>query len=103
MRRFLIFYYEDRRNDLIFDQIKIKEERLMPPSGFNKKAVGGLLQFVDGCYEDLLEAICSDESLPAEAKARVKEIMNHERSQIGKAVAALHIDDDGKLVKRTKT
>ncbi|MBI1746443.1 MAG: hypothetical protein HYR55_07625 [Acidobacteria bacterium] len=26
----------------------------MPPSGFNEKAIRGLLQFVEGCYEDLL-------------------------------------------------
>lgn len=27
----------------------------MPPSGFNKKAVEGLLVFLEGCYEDLMK------------------------------------------------
>ncbi len=27
----------------------------MPPSGFNEKAIEGLLLFVEGCYEDLLK------------------------------------------------
>ena len=27
----------------------------MPPSGFNKRAIQGLLEFVEGCYEDLLK------------------------------------------------
>ncbi len=29
----------------------------MPPSGFNKKAVNGLLTFIEACYEDLLKEI----------------------------------------------
>ena len=29
----------------------------MPPSGFNQKAINGLLTFVQACYEDLLEEI----------------------------------------------
>jgi hypothetical protein len=29
----------------------------MPPSGFNEKAILGLLQFVEGCYDDLLKKI----------------------------------------------
>ena len=28
----------------------------MPPSGFNQKAIKGLLVFLEGCYEDLLKA-----------------------------------------------
>lgn len=27
----------------------------MPPFGFNKKAVEGLLIFLEGCYEDLMK------------------------------------------------
>lgn len=27
----------------------------MPPSGFNKKAIEGLLVFLEGCYEDLMK------------------------------------------------
>lgn len=29
----------------------------MPPSGFSQKAINGLLMFVEGCYEDLLQEI----------------------------------------------
>lgn len=29
----------------------------MPPSGFSQKAISGLLLFVEGCYEDLLQEI----------------------------------------------
>ena len=29
----------------------------MPPSGFNQKAINGLLIFVKECYEDLLKEI----------------------------------------------
>jgi len=29
----------------------------MPPSGFSQKAINGLLQFVESCYEDLLQEI----------------------------------------------
>ena len=29
----------------------------MPPSGFNEKAINGLLEFVEGCYDDLLKKI----------------------------------------------
>ena len=31
----------------------IRKGRVMPPSGFNEKAIVGLLQFVEGCYDDL--------------------------------------------------
>jgi hypothetical protein len=35
----------------------------MPPSGFNEKAVYGLLQFVEGCYDDLLKKLEADPQL----------------------------------------
>jgi hypothetical protein len=31
----------------------------MPPSGFNEKAIKGLLVFISECYEDLLKEIDS--------------------------------------------
>ena len=31
----------------------------MPPSGFNEKAVRGLLEFLGACYEDLLKGLDS--------------------------------------------
>ena len=39
----------------------------MPPSGFNEKAIVGLLQFVEGCYDDLLEKIRTTPNLTVEA------------------------------------
>ncbi len=38
----------------------------MPPSGFNEKAIRGLLQFVEGCYEDLLVKVRNTPDLPVE-------------------------------------
>lgn len=38
----------------------------MPPSGFNEKAIVGLLQFVEGCYDDLLKKIRANPSLTIE-------------------------------------
>jgi len=35
----------------------------MPPSGFNEKAILGLLQFVEGCYDDLQKLLKADKSL----------------------------------------
>jgi hypothetical protein len=38
----------------------------MPPSGFNEKAITGLLQFVEGCYDDLQKLLKADPSLTLE-------------------------------------
>lgn len=38
----------------------------MPPSGFNEKAILGLLQFVEGCYDDLLKKIRATPGLTIE-------------------------------------
>lgn len=38
----------------------------MPPSGFNEKAIVGLLQFVEGCYDDLLKKIRATPGLTIE-------------------------------------
>ena len=32
----------------------------MPPSGFNEKAIRGLLQFLEGCYEDLQRKLAAN-------------------------------------------
>ena len=40
---------------LIKSQILQLMGEFMPPSGFNKKAVEGLLVFLEGCYEDLMK------------------------------------------------
>jgi hypothetical protein len=38
----------------------------VPPSGFNEKAIVGLLQFVEGCYDDLLKKIRANPGLTIE-------------------------------------
>jgi hypothetical protein len=35
----------------------------MPPSGFNEKAIKGLLEFLEGCYEDLQRKLASNPGL----------------------------------------
>lgn len=67
----------------------------MPPSGFNKKAIRGLLQFTEGCYEDLEKEVKSGKHKDFKAAIR------YERRQIKKALAKLHIDKKGNLVERT--
>lgn len=67
----------------------------MPPSGFNKKAVEGALVFIRGCYEDLLQEVRDGKHPSPEAA------IEYEISQIGKALAKLHIDKDGNPVERT--
>ncbi len=46
----------------------------MPPSGFNEKAIRGLLQFIEGCYEDLQRKIQSGTSLESAIKEELADI-----------------------------
>ena len=47
----------------------------MPPSGFNQKAINGLLMFVEACYEDLLNEIKEGKKTEGQAlKAEIKDI-----------------------------
>jgi hypothetical protein len=64
----------------------------MPPCGFNSSAVKGALQFIRGCYEDLLEDVKSGKYTSYE------EAIEHELSQIEKALTDLHIDEQGHVV-----
>lgn len=66
----------------------------MPPSGFSKKAVKGLLTFVKGNYEDLQEEVRSGKHPSVEAA------IDYEIAQLGKALEKLHIDKEGNLVER---
>ncbi|MBI2409863.1 hypothetical protein HYV30_02355 [Candidatus Kaiserbacteria bacterium] len=66
----------------------------MPPSGFNKPAVRGLLQFLNACYVDLLKEVQSGKHKDFPSAIR------HERRQIGKALRQLHINKTGRLVRR---
>ncbi|TSC71001.1 MAG: hypothetical protein G01um101449_215 [Parcubacteria group bacterium Gr01-1014_49] len=66
----------------------------MPPSGFSRRTVKGLLTFVKGNYEDLREEVRSGKHLSIEAA------IDHEIKQLGKALENLHIDKRGKLVRK---
>lgn len=68
----------------------------MPPSGFSARTVKGLLTFVKGNYEDLLKEV-KDGKHPD-----VKAAIQHEVTQLGKALSELHINKAGKLVKRKR-
>jgi hypothetical protein len=68
----------------------------MPPSGFNQRAVTGALEFVKGCYEDLIEEVRSGKHPDFETA------IQFELSQLEKALAKVHIDGDGRLVERQK-
>ncbi len=55
----------------------------MPPSGFNEKAIQGLLQFIEGCYEDLQRKVQSGVDL--------KSAVNQELADIRKALESFSL------------
>ncbi len=66
----------------------------MPPSGFSSPVVAGALQFIGGCYRDLLREV-------QEGKyASIEEAMEAELKKIELALATLHIADDGTIVEK---
>lgn len=64
----------------------------MPPSGYASKAVVGSLIFIRSCYEELLEEVKSGKFKTYE------EAIEHELSQIKKALLNVEINEAGKLV-----
>lgn len=66
----------------------------MPPSGFSKKAISGLLRFVKANYEDLLAEVESGKH-PDVISAIKFEIDNLDR-----ALSKLHISENGDIVER---
>ncbi|MBA3789463.1 hypothetical protein H0X32_03705 [Patescibacteria group bacterium] len=68
----------------------------MSPSGFSARAIKGLLIYTEACYEELEQEMLSGKH--ADYKAAIR----HERCQIQKALDELHINEEGKLVKRPK-
>ena len=66
----------------------------MPPSGFSKRTVKGLLTFVKGNYEDLRKEVRAGKHLSVETA------IDYEIKQLGKALRKLHINKSGKLVER---
>ncbi len=66
----------------------------MPPSGFSSSVVAGALQFVGGCYRDLLKEIREGKH------ASVEEAIETELGKVELALATLHIEPDGTMVKK---
>jgi hypothetical protein len=54
----------------------------MPPSGFNKKAIDGLLQFLEGCYEDLQAKIAKTPGRPSDVHAAIEEELSEIRDAL---------------------
>lgn len=67
----------------------------MPPSGFNRKTVKGLLMFTEGCYEDLQKEVASGKH------PDIKTAIRYEQRQLAKAIGSLHINEQGRLVLRS--
>ncbi len=57
--------------------IKILGDKIMPPSGFNRKAVNGLLTFLEACYEDLLKEVKNSKNEGEAVKKELKNIRNY--------------------------
>lgn len=57
----------------------------MPPCGFNEKAISGLLQFVEGCYDDLLK------KLESGASVDVKQAIRDELKDIRDALESFNL------------
>jgi predicted transcriptional regulator len=68
----------------------------MPPSGFSSHAVKGALQFVRGCYEDLLAEVRSGKH------ENYEQAIEYELAQIGKALSNLHISERGIVIAKPK-
>jgi len=71
-----------------------KRRNDMPPSGFSRRSVKGVLQFVGECYKDLLEEVRSGKHRSYE------EAIKFEIRQIDSALAKVHIDGKGNLVEK---
>jgi hypothetical protein len=66
----------------------------MPPSGFSRPVVAGALQFVEGCYRDLLEEVRSGKHKTYE------DAITFEINQINRVLTRLHIDAEGNLIEK---
>jgi hypothetical protein len=58
------------------------QEDEMPPSGFNDKAIKGLLEFLEGCYEDLLIKIAKTPGRPSDVSAAIQEELDEIRQEL---------------------
>jgi len=66
----------------------------MPPSGFSKKAVKGLLLFVQSNYEDLLAEVKSGKHTD------ITSAIKSEIDNLEKALSKLDIDENGEIGER---
>lgn len=66
----------------------------MPPSGFSTNAVKGALQFIEGCYKDLLQEVKEGKH------ASIEDAIEYELRQIESALSQIHIDEGGVLVNK---
>ena len=64
----------------------------MPPSGFDREAIDGILRFVRASYRALQAEVKSGRHPNVEAA------MEHEIRQLDKALSGIHIDGEGNLV-----
>lgn len=55
----------------------------MPPSGFSPKAIAGLLQFLEGCYEDLQAKVEAKGGSSEAVKEAMDEELANLRSYLG--------------------
>ena len=62
----------------------------MPPSGFNEKAIRGLLQFVEGCYDDLLVKMRDD------PRTKVEDAIQDELAEIRRALEDFSLKNVGR-------
>jgi hypothetical protein len=67
----------------------------MPPSGFKGKSIEGSLQFIGGCYEDLLEMFRARNQASYSIE-EIEEVINSELLEIKEALANLHVEKSHK-------
>lgn len=66
----------------------------MPPSGFNERAIRGLLEFVLENYKDLQKEVVEGKHPSADAA------INFEIKNLERALQKLHVTPDGDIVER---
>ena len=66
----------------------------MPPSGFSSPVVAGALEFVGGCYRDLLREMREGKHVSYEAAIEA------ELKKIELALASLHMEPNGLIVQK---
>jgi len=55
----------------------------MPPSGFNQRAIAGMLQFLEACYDDLRQKIELKGGTPEAVQEAIDEELAELRAHLG--------------------